>query len=58
MDLDEVISFRMSVSSLREQASSMKPPALVCADYRLCRAEGLVSLSRPVKVRPDAAATA
>jgi NAD+ synthase (glutamine-hydrolysing) len=50
VDLDEVVSFRASISSLREQASSMMQPAFVPVDFNLCRASGLVDPPRPVKV--------
>jgi hypothetical protein len=51
VDLDEVVSFRASISSLREQASTTTKPAFVCVDYKLCRATGLVDPPRPVRVR-------
>jgi hypothetical protein len=51
VDLDEVVSFRASISSLREQASSTTKPAFVYVDYKLCRATGLVDPPRPVRVR-------
>lgn len=49
MDLDEVVSFRAAVSSLREQASCSRPPAFVNVDYQLCR-------STEVLVNPTVAA--
>lgn len=51
VDLDEVVSFRASISSLREQASTTVQPALVAVDFKLCRATGLVDPPRPVRVR-------
>lgn len=51
VDLDEVVSFRAAISSLREQASASVAPAVVCADFSLCRAAGPVDPPRPVKVR-------
>lgn len=58
VDLDEVVSFRASISSLREQASSMVQPAFVPVDFNLCRAECVVDLPRPVKVKSAWAALA
>lgn len=54
VDLDEVVSFRASISSLREQASTTVQPALVAVDFKLCRAAGLVDPPRPVRFhRPE-----
>lgn len=50
VDLDEVVSFRASISSLREQASSTVQPAFVQVDFNLCRASGLVDPPKPVRV--------
>lgn len=36
VDLDEVVSYRCSISSLREQASSTSPPVLVPVCFELC----------------------
>lgn len=49
VDLDEVVSYRAAISSLREQASSIAPPALVNLDFRLCRAVGAVDPAKPVR---------
>jgi NAD+ synthase (glutamine-hydrolysing) len=51
VDLDEVVSFRASISSLREQASSSRQPAFVHVDFNLCRATGMVDPPKPVRVR-------
>ncbi|KAF8062623.1 glutamine-dependent NAD(+) synthetase [Scenedesmus sp. PABB004] len=46
VDLDEVVSFRAAISSLREQASATTPPALVAVPFQLCRATGPVDPPR------------
>lgn len=51
VDLDEVVSFRASISSLREQASSSSLPAFVAVDWGLCQAMGKVDMPQPVRVR-------
>jgi hypothetical protein len=59
VDLDEVVSYRVAISSLREQASATAPPALVEVDWALCSREGgrepLVTLPIEPMVRPAAA---
>ncbi|KAF6262108.1 glutamine-dependent NAD(+) synthetase with GAT domain-containing protein [Scenedesmus sp. NREL 46B-D3] len=50
VDLDEVVSFRAAISSLREQASSSTPPAMVVCEFQLCRARGLTDPPRPPRV--------
>lgn len=57
VDLDEVVSFRAAISSLREQASSSTPPATVHVQYTLCRAHGLVDPPKPIRVRAGACAS-
>jgi hypothetical protein len=54
VDLDEVVSFRAAISSLREQASSSSPPAMVSCDFQLCRAQGLTHPPVPPRVRGGA----
>jgi NAD+ synthase (glutamine-hydrolysing) len=51
VDLDEVVSFRAAISSLREQASSSSAPAMVSCDFQLCRAQGLTHPPVPPRVR-------
>jgi len=51
VDLDEVVSYRVAISSLREQASFTLPPALVEVGFALCRGEELVSLPIEPRVR-------
>lgn len=36
VDLDEVVSYRVAISSLREQASAIAAPALVEVPFELC----------------------
>eukprot|EP00775_Hariotina_reticulata_P006615 gene6615-6843_t len=49
VDLDEVVSFRAAISSLREQASVSQSPALVPVTFTLCKADRPVDLARPPK---------
>lgn len=51
VDLDEVVSFRAAVSSLREQASCSSLPALVDVDFQLCRWAGPVDSAVAIRVR-------
>ena len=52
MDLDEVVSYRGSVSSLQEQASSVARVPLIPVDFNLCHSaeEGIVP-DAPVEPR-------
>lgn len=50
VDLDEVVSYRVAISSLREQASALAPPALVEVDFALCGGGGAV-VSLPIAPR-------
>lgn len=55
VDLDEVVSYRVAISSLREQASAVNPPALVEVEFSLCTGkpgrEAQVSLPISPRVR-------
>ncbi|GIL46495.1 hypothetical protein Vafri_3475, partial [Volvox africanus] len=52
VDLDEVVSYRCSISSLREQASTTSAPAVVHVDFRLCGEERPTMMAvGPVKRR-------
>ncbi|GBF95639.1 glutamine-dependent NAD(+) synthetase [Raphidocelis subcapitata] len=53
VDLDEVVSYRAAISSLREQASSVPAPALVEVEFYLCgqAGGGEAAVSLPIEPR-------
>ncbi|KXZ51564.1 hypothetical protein GPECTOR_12g527 [Gonium pectorale] len=52
VDLDEIVSYRCSISSLREQASSVAAPALVHVDFRLCGGGGRGGVAGSAPLHP------
>ncbi|KAF5843733.1 glutamine-dependent NAD(+) synthetase [Dunaliella salina] len=53
VDLDEVVSFRGSVASLREQASTAQSPNFIPVDFRLCKPQSCFGASASTAHSPS-----